>query len=285
MKSIKAILTLVLFMTLIQLSFAEILVNSGSNAYLPVQEDIHSFQVNLYYPPSAPAKEVNLGRPIQIVISQNSTDSYVNRCEKANFSFMITNPSAEAAIYEFTATDFKGIVYITPNVYLLPKESKIIDYMLEADCSLLGNYNPKIHVETQDGSEEADIPIILHVENGNYVDESECRFYYNESVCTSPYYIRMNKNTVYKFDLSGRFYDPDGDKLLLGVRENKNLAVDINKNIATIEPKKGWYGKEEIIFYADDDHGGEAYSEKLYFQVLDIEEESSFLSFLANLFG
>lgn len=295
MKAINTIIIIpVLFLMLLQFSSGEILVNTGyATQAMPASSaqsfDTHTFQVDLYYPmqrlPEQGNAAADKGREVSIVIQQEGTEAYINRCEKANFSFLITNPSTSANIYSFSAADFTGIAYITPNVYLSPGESKKIDYVLEPDCSLLGDFNPKIHIETQDGSEEADLPVILHIANGNYVDENSCRFYYDETTCSSDYYIRLNKNSKYKIDLSKWFYDPDGDILSFNLKGSTNLRADIKGAEASITPLKGWYGSETLVFNAEDGKGGEAVSREFYFHVLDYEEKSSFMDFFTNLFS
>jgi len=284
-----SIAILVIILALLPMSFAEIVIQTIGTSE-PVQTtttnlDTHTFIVNKYYTqettqPQQPGKE------IKIMIQQNISEAKINQCTQANFSFKITNPSSRSQIYSFSVKDFSGTAYITPNLLLASKQSKIVFFTLIPDCSLAGIINPKIHVETEDKSEEADIPVILKIETIlPQVDESKCESFYSKTICESNYYLRFNEDTTYNLDLSKWFYDPDGDKLTYSTKQGVNLDVQLKGTIAKIKPRRDWYGTEEILFYATDNKGGKAESKKFYIQVLDTEERFSIGDFFSRLFS
>ena len=137
----------VLLLLVLPFSIAEIELSSA---------DPHTFIVNKYYVSSPRQEELP-----RIMIQHIVSEATINPCESTNLSFMITNPSNNPSVYTFTVTDFEGLGYITQDLYLSPKQSKIIQYILIPDCSLHGTLNPKILISS--GDEEAKIPLILHI--------------------------------------------------------------------------------------------------------------------------
>jgi len=268
------------------MSFAEILIQGSDE--LTTQDiqtaDKHTFIINKYIP-TQPQPPVIVQQQTSIMVEQLVSEVKIKRCEKANFSFKITNPSSKAQIYSFKVKDFSGTGYITPNLQLNSKQSKKVDYTLMPDCSQAGDFNPSIHVETQDESEEAVIPAILHIEDTKYLEENDCEYYYDKSVCDSAFYIRFDEDTTYEMDLSKLFYDPDADKLEYTTSRPTNLQINIKGTKAKIKPLKDWYGTEEITFYAIDGKGGKAESKKFYFHVLDKGEGFSLAEFFSSIFS
>jgi hypothetical protein len=176
--------------------------------------------------------------------------------------------------------DFEGTAFITQNLILDPRQSKIVDLILVPVCTSTDVLNPSVHVETDD--EDAYVPLIINIE-GVYVDEDNCAFYYNESVCNSPYYIRIEGGKSYSIDLSKWFYDPDSDNLQYSYSNSANLEIKINKNTATIKPKDSWKGTEKIEFYASDEKGGKASSNAFY--VHSVTGSPTFWDGLLKLLG
>ncbi len=246
--------------------------------------DTHTFVVNRYYP-STPTQPQQQTIQTSLMIQQIVSEAQIIQCNEANFSFKITNPSSLSEIYSFSIKDFSGTGYITPNLQLASKETKIVYYKLVPDCSLTGTINPRIYVETQNSNEEAEIPVILKIDPGNFIGQSECSYYYNTTICESNYYVKFNEDTTYKIDLSKWFYDPDGDKLIYSAKEGVNLNINIKGSIAYLKPTRDWFGKEEIVFYATDEKGGEAISRKFFVHVVDTEEKGFFAKLFSSLFG
>ncbi|MFH2020835.1 MAG: hypothetical protein ABIJ34_05445 [archaeon] len=234
---------------------AEIVVNTGSDKLIS-----HTFLVNKYYSNVAeiisPAAEI-LVFPI---VSEQS----IENCAKANFSFKLTNPTLNTIKYSFSVTDFTGTVYLSPEILISGKESRIMHISLLPECDIIGNLNPKIIIETE--NENAIIPLLLHA-SGDVISESECRFYYNESICNSLYYKRFYQDNKLSLDLSEYFYDPDQDILSYKTRDNLNLDVKFRKNIAEISARNGFFGSENFIIEAEDGNGGKT-ENQFYFQVL-----------------
>jgi hypothetical protein len=279
----------VIILALLPMSFAEIVIQTATTSE-PVQtatkgnQDTHTFIVNKYYTQTTIPQQP--GTEIKIMIQQNISEVKINQCAQANFSFKITNPSSKSQIYSFSVKDFTGTAYITPNLLLNSKQSKIVSYTLLPDCSLVGIANPKIHVETEDKSEEADIPVILKIESTQpQIDDTKCESFYSKTICESNYYLRFNEDTTYNLDLSKWFYDPDGDKLTYSTKQGVNLDIQLKGEIAKIKPRRDWYGTEEVLFYATDNKGGKAESKKFYVQVLDTEERFSIGDFFSRLFS
>jgi hypothetical protein len=242
----------------------------------PAARVIHTFEINKYYPA---ASEPDIGT--SIMIHNVKSEATISRCQDANLSFRITNTGRNPQIYDFSAKDFAGTLHITPNLYLMPGEARIVNYRLVPDCSLSGEINPHIIVEARDSFEEAQIPVILRIE-GIYIDASSCEYHFNSTICESDYYLRFNQNRVYNLDLSNWFFDPDGDKLEYGARENINLNIDIKGSKVSIRPVRNWHGTEQVVFYADDGKGGVASSARFYVHV--IETKDSFFQRLFRFF-
>jgi len=250
MKHVK-IITILFFFLVIQVSFGEIITSQEINS----QETKNIFIVNKYYPTFA--QEIS-----HIVIQPQVYEATMSPCSKANFSFKLTNPGFGSQLYSFAVKDFHGTAYITNDLLLAPKESKVVEYILSPECSVIGDINPRIVVQTEE--EQAEVPTIIHIQ-GTFIDENSCEYYYNESICNSEDYIKFSDS--YKIDLSRLFYDPDGDKLGYTATDGQNIDISINKNIATLKPKNGWSGAEELVFSASDGKGGFAESRKFYIQV------------------
>ena len=88
-------------------------------------------------------------------------------------------------------------------------------------------------------------------------------------------YIIWNVNSNYEIDLNEYFQDPDGDRLYFSSSLLDNIQVDINEEgIATLIPRKNWYGHEKIIFTADDNKGGIIKSDEITLVVTQQEEMS-----------
>jgi hypothetical protein len=243
------------------------------------QENSHSFLVNTLSSstPTIPQQTVP---GMSIVIQQLNAARIISPCEQANFSFKITNQNSVQKIYSFSVDEFEGTAFITPNIMLNPKETKIIDFILTPECSSTTILNPKVHVETDD--EEAEIPVIINI-NGTYVDSDSCSYYYDNTICNSPYYIRVAKGETYVLDLSKWFYDPDTDKLEYSFTKSANLDIEISGNKAKIKAREDWQGTEKILFYANDGKGGKAESKMFYIHV--VSEEASFWNKLISFLG
>jgi hypothetical protein len=283
-KKVSLVMAILVFLVLPIIS-AEISVNIGSTGTSALQ-DPHSFVVNTLIS-SASSPNQNLQQPpiqgIQgrsIVIEQINSARIIAPCGQANFSFKIMNQNQAQQIYTLSVKDFEGTAFITPNLMLNPKEAKIIDMILVPECSGTITLNPVVHVETDD--EEADIPFIINV-NGTYIDSDSCNYYYNDSVCNSPYYIRINKGGSYNLDLSKWFYDPDTDKLEYTASKSSNLDITISGSKARIKQVNDWLGTEKITFSANDGKGGIAVSKTFYLHAVS-QEESAWNKFL-NLLG
>jgi len=173
------IITLILILVL-PITFGEIVVNTiGQNTQdiQPIETlNRHTFLINKYYPPSYQP----LAKFPSIMIEQLVAEATINPCEDANLSFKITNSGTNSEIYKFTVQNFNGLAYVTPNLFLNPGDTRIVQLILKPDCSLYGDLNPLITVETQD--EKAEIPILLHV---NKAYDFLLNFEDNVTVCNN----------------------------------------------------------------------------------------------------
>ena len=260
----KKILLTVFVLLLIPVVFGEIIVLYPENN---METNVnHEFNVNKYFfQQQTPVIPVELKT---ILIEPLLTEYTIEKCQNATFSFKLTNPSKQTYLYNFKVMDFQGIAFITPNLLIPAKEARIVNYMLAPDCDLDGEFNPKIKVETK--FEEATIPNLLHINPGNLIviNQTECRYYFNDTACASNYYIRFYQSSSYKIDLSQYFHDPDDDWLEYSANEPLNVNVKIRNSVATLKPRWDFYGSEEIVFFAKDNKGGQAESKKFFIHVL-----------------
>ncbi|MEM4397292.1 MAG: hypothetical protein QW757_01550 [Candidatus Woesearchaeota archaeon] len=247
----------------------------------------HDFEINIYNSSNNQNNNNNnlnqndLNKEIKIIPIK--TEAEINQCESANFSFQISNPSNYRVIYNFKVKNFNGAVYLTQNLLLGNYETKIVNFKLVPDCKIFGNFNPFVYVETK--KEEAVIPLLIKIketEKQETIDENNCKYYYDEAICSSALYTRMKKNSVYKLDLSKWFYDPDQNKLKFISNYIDNIDVTIKGNIAYIKPSKNWYGTREIVFTAEDEYGAKT-TRVFYFHVLN--QEKTFWEWILNFFN
>lgn len=247
----------------------------------------HFFDVNLYYPNKTNQEQTNEIKFSEIKIEPIISENEILQCEEANYSFKLTNPSNKKVLYSFKIKNFKGIGYITQNLVIYPKDYKIIILKLVPDCKDIGNLNPFIYIETN--KEEALFPLILKInkkeekinETDNFA-ENNCQYYYDNSICSSAFYLRLKKNSIYRLDLSNWFYDPDNDKLVFTTNNPENFEIKIKNNIAYIKPFNSWYGAKEIAFTADDSKGGKS-TKVFYFHVLN--QDLTFWEKITNFFN
>tara|TARA_Y100000310_G_C20697643_1_gene826844 strand:+ start:2889 stop:5969 length:3081 start_codon:yes stop_codon:yes gene_type:complete len=80
------------------------------------------------------------------------------------------------------------------------------------------------------------------------------------------------EDTVLNMDLSQYFKDPDNDELAYSNSPLENIIVTIDNGIAKLEPNKDWYGKETVVFSADDGKGGVVKSNNVTLIVTDMPE-------------
>lgn len=291
MKKIVFFLFLILFINFIS---AEILINQNTQNQENQDDQInsatqnlaiqniqvkHDFEINIYYPNKTNINETQK-EITAIMINPILAENEIIQCSEANYSFKITNPSKTLQVYSFSIKNFKGTAYITPNLELSPKQSKIVQLKLIPDCETTGILNPKIYIETE--KEEAEMPLILKINQGNFIKQDDCLYYYNSTVCDSSFYIKFKKNTQYKIDLSKWFYDPDGDQLSFSAKTGNKLEISIKRNTAYLKPEKNWYGKEEITFFATDSKGGKV--QKTFYTHV-VNKEQSFFEKILSFFG
>ena len=177
----KKLLLCIIFLTILPIAFSEIVLQTTT------YENSHDFVINKYYFQSQaqPVKPENLP---SILIEPLVTEATINVCEKAELSFKLTNPSLKTQVYSFKVEDYVGTAYLFSNLIIPAKESRVINFMLMPDCDISGNVNPKLIVETE--TELASLPVLLHVipkevEIVDVITESDCEYYYNETVCSS----------------------------------------------------------------------------------------------------
>jgi hypothetical protein len=276
-KKVNLVMAILVFLVLPIIS-AEISVNVGSSGASAnqVQED-HSFVVNTIVSSVQNLQQPPITAGRSIVIEQFKSEMAIQPCGKANFSFKVTNQNNVQEIYSFSVKDFEGTAFITPNLMLYPKEAKIVYLNLVPECSGETTLNPRIHIETEE--EEADIPFIINIK-GTYIEPDSCSYYYNESVCNSPYYVKIPGGGSYSIDLSKWFYDPDTDKLEYSASKSSNLEISVSGSKAKIRPIGGWLGTEKITFTATDGKGGKAVSKTFYAHA--VSQEESFWNKLLN---
>ncbi len=256
----KNIIFIIFMLLLLPVAFSEIVVETMEGP-----SNGHQFIVNKYYFQQFPVPE---DESSAIFIRPNVTEQTISQCSQAEFSFLLANPTYSAQTYSVGITDFKGTAYLPPHVIIPAREIRKINLILAPDCTLSGNFNPKIVVET--AAEEAQLPLLLNVlpVDIDQTTESECRFYYNTTVCESDYYIRFYQGRRFDLDLGALFFDPDGDRLRYSA-EAENLDISIRDSTAVIKPLYDFHGAESVVFYADDGKGGQASSRRFYFHVLD----------------
>jgi hypothetical protein len=261
-KSAYASFILVAIIVLLPSVFAEITVITGDAAPIPSSPD-HKFLINKYYTSYMPGQPAGK----EIIIEPLVTEASVEDCENANFSFRLSNQGTRDASYAFSVEKFTGTAYISPNVIIPAKESRIILFSL-SPCGTSGDINPMLRIETD--NEIASLPILIHVQEVPMKDEGECSFYYPEDICTSPYYIRFYQDRKYSLDLSNWFYDPD-QEMLSYQAESAELDVRIKEDIAELTPRRGFSGASEVVFTARDEAGGSV-SKSFYFHILKAEQ-------------
>jgi len=162
-KNRKLTLIAIILILLLPISFAEIVVQTiGQDNTQTVQTtetyDRHTFLINKYYPLSYQP----VAKYPSIMVEQLVAEATINPCEEADFSFKITNSGSKSEIYKFSVEGFDGVAHITPNLLLAPGDARIVQFILKPECSLYGDLNPIIIIETE--NEKAEIPILLHVE-------------------------------------------------------------------------------------------------------------------------
>jgi len=74
--------------------------------------------------------------------------------------------------------------------------------------------------------------------------------------------LSVKEDGIFILNLSEYFFDVKGDTLDYEVEKNNNVKVKIDKKsgIATIEPKKNWFGQTSIKITAFDEHGSKVES-------------------------
>jgi hypothetical protein len=115
----------------------------------------HSFVVNTYYP----QYQIYSTSPA-ILVTNFSSGITINSCDIANLSFVLVNPTSFIQLYTFSVQDFEGIAYIIPSLQIEPYTGRIINYLLQPDCSVYGELNPKIIIDTE--TEQAIIPVSIY---------------------------------------------------------------------------------------------------------------------------
>ncbi|NTV23134.1 MAG: hypothetical protein HGA85_02025 [Nanoarchaeota archaeon] len=226
-----------------------------------VEETTHSFVVNTYYPSAAPAAQVGPSIRIEPIL----VSAAIGQCTAANYSFKLTNQGTATQIFSFSVTGFTGKSYLASSVELAGKKSAIIKFKLEPECRSYGESNPFLVVETE--KELAKIPLSLKVAQGRVIEESECLYYFNSTVCSSDKYIRFYRDSSAEIDLQRHFYDPDSDKLAYR-SESDRIKVDIKGTKAILTSRHAWHGAETVTIIAEDGNGGKTES-KIYVQALD----------------
>jgi PGF-pre-PGF domain-containing protein len=83
-----------------------------------------------------------------------------------------------------------------------------------------------------------------------------------------------NEDTEHIINLSMYFRDPDNDKLFFSSTIPRNIKVEIDndRGIAILKPRKNWFGKDYVIFTADDLKGGVIKSNNITLIINDIPE-------------
>lgn len=76
------------------------------------------------------------------------------------------------------------------------------------------------------------------------------------------------ENEQFKVDLNHYFTDPDNDTLQFTATQPAHVAVTIEGNVATLTPEHNWAGDDQIVFTANDEHGGITDSPILELRVL-----------------
>jgi len=274
-------LLLVLFLSIIALGIV-----SAQSA----EQNTHEFVVNKYYPPTVVRQEIVVvekqpevqERMQEIIITPDKYEYTIDSCDAAQISFLLTNPGTESHIYTFSVEDFVGEARIPADLTLGGKDSLTVNFELTPKCGSSGDFNPKLIVETI--NEKATFPVLLHVNEVDLLDEEDCSFYFNETVCRSDAYVKILQGSTYVVDLSAIFYDPDGDRLRYSVEYSGAVnKVWIWGNKARLKPRFDWYGKEEIVFVANDGKGGRAESRKIFLHVVP-NHRSYLQNFLAAYF-
>ena len=259
MNSRKLLLSII-FLIILPVAFSEIVLQTTT------YENSHDFVIDKYYfqAQQQPTKPEKLP---SILIEPLVTESTINACEKAELTFKVTNPSLKTQVYSFKIDDFIGTAYLFPNLIIPAKESRIINFVLVPNCNIAGNINPKLIIETE--YDHATLPVLLHIGaiEVEVITETDCKYYFNETVCDSEDYIRFYQGNTYVIDLSEMFFDPDGDKLFYSANA-QNIKVKIKDDRALLKPRWDWYGAEEIVFKADDMKGGNAVSRMFFIHVL-----------------
>ena len=71
--------------------------------------------------------------------------------------------------------------------------------------------------------------------------------------------LSLKEDGILMLNLSEYFFDPKGDELTYDVEKNNNVKIKIDKktNMATLEPKKNWFGDISLVFTAFDEHGSQ----------------------------
>lgn len=246
----------------------------------------HEFTVYKYYYQTQVVPEIIVNqteqkRMLEITISTNKTNYTIDSCDTAAPSFLLTNPSTEQHIYSFSIENYVGEAQVPTDIFLPGRSAVMINFGLTPKCGKSGDFNPRLVVET--ANEKAKLPILLHVLPVDLLDEEDCSFYYNASVCGSNSYVKILQGSSYVIDLSEMFYDPDGDYLKYSVEYSGAAKIWIWRNKATIKPRFDWYGKEEIVFIAEDGKGGKAESRKIFLHVVP-NRKSYAQNFLAAYF-
>jgi len=95
--------------------------------------------------------------------------------------------------------------------------------------------------------------------------------------------ISWDQNSDYTLDLKNYFHDPDNDKLYFSSSALKNIEIEVNdEGIAVMNPRKNWYGREKVIFTADDNKGGIVKSDEITLVVKEAEDQTYLTDLLAK---
>ncbi|MCM2325251.1 MAG: hypothetical protein NDI94_02220 [Candidatus Woesearchaeota archaeon] len=215
----------------------------------------HVFVVNKYI------LDVRTDLP-PISIQPIVSEALVSSCSPGNFSFILKNPSLYEHTYSFDLNNFKGVVYHIQQLTLKSKESRQINLKLQPDCGSIGRLYPYLTVTS--GNQKANLQLVMDVSGA---DNTQCRYYFSETECSSPQYIRIMQGSSATLNLKEWFYDPDKDDLTYSV-ESSGVSVKISEEgKAVLRPRWDYIGAEEVVFKADDEKGGIASSRVFYVHV------------------
>jgi PGF-pre-PGF domain-containing protein len=87
-----------------------------------------------------------------------------------------------------------------------------------------------------------------------------------------------DEDMEHTINLSKYFFDPDRDNLYYTHTELENIFIYYEENQAILVPKPNWHGSEFVIFTADDRKGGKIESNLVKLNIVNIPEESVFIT-------